>query len=344
MNKVRYIFLMCWVFMILLGVAVPQAEAALIGTKEEIKIGQDVANQLEKQYGLVDDPALQERVTRIGMSMVAVSDRRDLPYSFKVLNSKEVNALAAPGGFVYVFKGLVDLLPSDDELAGVIGHEIGHIVKRHTVKQIEKSMGVSILFGVVFGERGALLQNLAYQAIMAGYSRSDERQADELGFYHSFRAGYNPYSMTIGLEKLSTLNQSYQTDLFSDHPEARSRVTAVQVLLDKNGIKPHVVPDGKIARISEGAWKSPAIYTENGGNPPLYRAYFVAGNVYRAIQPADYNAERYILESDGEDIRVYYDDRLIVTITPQEAAAQGVSQADLANTWVDTLRQWPQKP
>ena len=106
------------VFFLLLGlllfsniVAPPAAEALLIGTKQEIEIGKGVANDLEKKYGLVNDPALQARVARLGASIVAVSDRKDLPYTFKVLNSKEVNALAVPGGYIYLFKGLIDYMP-----------------------------------------------------------------------------------------------------------------------------------------------------------------------------------------------------------------------------------------
>ena len=127
-----------FVFLLAINVlGMPTASAGLISTKEEISIGRDVGKQLEEKYGLVDDPELQARVTRIGMSMVAVSDRRDMPYSFKVLNSKEINAMAAPGGFIYIFKGLIDLMPSDDDLAGVIGHDIGHVVKKHSVRQME---------------------------------------------------------------------------------------------------------------------------------------------------------------------------------------------------------------
>ena len=85
--------------------APPAAEALLIGTKQEIELGKGVAADLEKKYGVVNDPELQARVARIGAAIAAVSDRKDIPYQFKVLNSKEVNALAVPGGYIYLFKG-----------------------------------------------------------------------------------------------------------------------------------------------------------------------------------------------------------------------------------------------
>ncbi|SDM05660.1 Peptidase family M48 [Dendrosporobacter quercicolus] len=323
----------------------PAASAGLISTKDEISIGRSVGKQLEEKYGVVDDPALQERVTRIGMNMVAVSDRSNLPYSFKVLNSKEINAMAAPGGYIYIFQGLVDYMQSDDELAGVIGHEIGHVVKRHTVRQMEKSLGLSLLFGVVFGDRGVMLQNLAYNAIMAGHSRSDEREADYLGFTHSFKAGYNPYSMLLGLYKLSELDQKYHYDLFSDHPEGKARIALVQKQLREAGIEPLVVldEDGKTARVVDGEWQLPPIYATLNGYKPLLRAYFVAGNLYRLRELSDYSSDKYILDTDGTNFTVYYDDRKIITVTPEDAAAQSMSVQELANLHIDTLRNWQPK-
>ncbi|MEG6585398.1 M48 family metallopeptidase [Dendrosporobacter sp. 1207_IL3150] len=325
--------------------AMPIASAGLISTKEEISIGRDVGKQLEKKYGLVEDQELQDRIARIGMSMVAISDRRDLPYSFKVLNSKDINALAAPGGYIYIFKGLVDHMPSDDELAGVIGHEIGHVVKKHTVKQMEKSLGMSVLFGVVFGDRGVMLQNIAYNAIMAGHSRSDEREADYLGFSHSLKAGYNPYSMLLGLYKLSELDQKYHYDLFSDHPEGKARVAAALKYLKDAKVSPGVIQDenAKWAKVAEGDWQLPPIYASLGGYKPLYRAYFVAGTLYRLAQLPDYNKDRYILDTDGTNITVYYDDQKIITVTPEDAAAQGVGTQELASLYVEALKQWKPK-
>ena len=108
-------------------------------------MGQQVARQLENQYGLVQDDEIQDRVDRIGKKLLQHGTRPDLAYSFKVLNTPDVNALACPGGFIYVYKGLLDYMTSDDELAAVLGHEIGHIEKRHTVHQMEQQMALSLL-------------------------------------------------------------------------------------------------------------------------------------------------------------------------------------------------------
>lgn len=317
----------------------PVAQAALISKDQEISIGRDVSKELEKKYGLVDDPALQARVQQLGLSLVKVSARQDLPYTFKVLDSKEINALAVPGGFIYVFKGLVELMPGDDELAGVIGHEVGHIVKRHSVQQMEKSLGMSILFGLVFGDRGVVLQNLAYQALMAGYSRDDEREADYLGFLHSYKAGYNPYGMAMGLRKLAGTNQKYHPDLFSSHPEANSRVAKVLGYAREAGVRP-LVDEGK-AQVVDGAWSLPAFRAAAGGQEPVYRAFETAGAVYRARHTAAFDPARYVPDSDGEQYCVYYEDRKIVTITANDAAAYGVSQDELLERYLEALRQYP---
>ncbi len=341
-NRWRIIrgFLLSLVLLAAVAGCLPTAEAALISTKEEIDIGRRVAYDLERQYGLVNDPAMQERVARIGARIAAASDRHDIDYTFKVLNSKEINALALPGGFVYVFKGLVDYMPTDEELAGIIGHEVGHISKRHTVRQIEKNIGISILFGVVFGGRGALLQNLAMNAIMAGYSRDDEREADQLGFYHSVKAGYNPYSMLMGLQRLNDLPDKGSYGLFSSHPEPEARVARVQGYLNAANVHPTVTVKNGAAQITDRELNPPPLTATYRGIKPPYRAYLAAGALYLASRSADFSGDRFILDSDGTYITIYIDDRAIITLTPQDAAAAGVSIDELARQYVDAFKAW----
>ena len=173
----RILLIVFMIFSCVLGMQSP-VEAGLISKSQEISMGKDVAAQLEAKYGVVQDDDLQARVNNIGQRIVAVSGRQDLEYSFKVLNSDEVNAMAVPGGFIYVFKGLLDFMPSDDELAGVLGHEVGHIVKRHSVKQVEKQLAFTLLTLILTKGQGFILADATMQALMAGYSRSDEREAD----------------------------------------------------------------------------------------------------------------------------------------------------------------------
>lgn len=149
-------------------------EAGMISQEQEIEMGHKTAISLEAKYGLSQDKQLQERVNNIGQKLAAVSGRNDLQYTFKVLNSNEVNALACPGGFVYVFKGLIDYMPTDTELAGVLGHEVGHVAKKHTVNAIEKQMWTSLILLAATRGQGLGLVQAAQQALFAGYSRTDE--------------------------------------------------------------------------------------------------------------------------------------------------------------------------
>jgi len=139
-----------------------------------------------------------------------------LPYTFKVLNSKEVNALAVPGGTIYLFKGLVDYMPSDSELAGIIGHEVGHIVKKHTLAQIDRGLAAGVALTVLLGGSagGAILSDLITGALLSSYSRDAEREADQLGVIHTIRAGYNPYSALISMEKLEAMSGKSSYGLF----------------------------------------------------------------------------------------------------------------------------------
>ena len=316
------------------------AQAALISTKEEISIGQNVAKQLEKQYGLVDDQELQDRVARLGASLAAVSDRKELTYSFKVLNSNDVNALALPGGFIYVFKGLIDYMPSDEEIAGVLSHEVGHVVKKHTVRQMEKSLMAQILFGVLFGDRGVLLQNLAYNAIMAGYSRSDEKEADQVGFYQAVKAGYNPYSMLMTLQKLDDLDKKGGYGIFSTHPEPENRVKLVQGYIASAGVRPNVTVTDNGAEVYEGDWKLPSFTLSAEGYKPAYRAYFAAGALYQASKMANFNSDHFIVLSDGNAATIYHDELKITVITQQDAEAAGVSLAELTDQYIWKMREW----
>lgn len=319
----------------------PQAEAALISTQDEVDIGRRVAHDLEKQYGLVQDKALQERVARIGARIAAASDRHDIEYTFKVLNNKEVNALALPGGYVYLFKGLTDYMQTDEELAGVIGHEVGHISKRHLVRQMEKSLGMSILFAVVFGGRGAFLQDLAMSAIMAGYSRGDEREADQLAFYHSVKAGYNPYSALMFLQKLDELPNKGSYGLFSTHPETEARVALAKSYIDKAKIHPTVATAQSGApQITDKGLSLPTFTAVYRGNKPLNRSYQTAGALYLASRTAAFSGDRFILDSDGTNMTVYYDDREIVTLTPQDANNAGKSLDELAGRYVEAFKSW----
>lgn len=331
------IFLCC----LALGIS-PRAEAGIISKEQEIQMGRDTALQLEAQYGLVQDAALQDRINTIGQRLVKVCGRQDIEYSFKVLNSNEVNALACPGGFIYVFKGLIDYMPTDTELAGVLGHEIGHVTEKHTVHAIEKQMLTTLLLlAVTKGENLGLVQ-MAQQALFAGYSRTDERGADKEGFYNTVKAGYNPYSMIITLNKLDDLakeqgNPGY--GLFSSHPEPEERIKRVMKLIDKLDISPQVtIVDDNNAFVSEGDWKF-SINRSIGNNKAKYRAYMLAGNLWTVRQRGYVNPDYFVVYDNGSYAHIYYDDIHLLTVYNQDAG-NFYTAGNYAAACTKMLREW----
>lgn len=317
--------------------------ASLISTSQEISMGADVAKKLEQQYGVVDDAYLQARVDRIGQSLVAVCDRKNIKYSFKVLNTKDVNALAVPGGYIYLFKGLVDLMQTDDELAAVLGHEVTHVVKRHSVNQIEKQLAMTLIFAVAFGDKAMLLQNLTQQALMSGYSRGDERQADEFGFTYAQKAGYNPYGMFVTMGKLNDLAGEAKANygLFSSHPEPEARVKAIEKSIEKLSIKQSVqTADKTTYTVVDGAWRF-NVSEKIAADKPIYRASLLAGALY-LVQQKDPKVDKnkFIAANNGTYNEIYYDDILLYRVFEQDLNNNFTDIYSLTNAYILMFHDW----
>ena len=204
-------------------------------TEKEVLMGQAVANEVEKQLRLASDPLVQHRVEAIGRKIAAVCDRKDIDYTFRVLEDDEVNAFSLPGGWIYVNKGLVDKVANDDELAGVLGHEVGHIVARHSIKKLQAEQAFSILrlLSMAAPQAGdaAAAADIAYLQIMLGYSREDELLADQLGTRYAKLAGYNPRAMVSFLTKLQEINRHkplQPRSYFKTHPYVPDRIRVVK--------------------------------------------------------------------------------------------------------------------
>ena len=316
---------------------------SLINTQQEIDMGREYAQKLEKQYGLVNDFAMQQRVADIGARIAAVSDRKEVAYTYKVLNSNEVNALALPGGYIYVFKGLIDYMPSDDELAGILGHETGHVAKRHTVIQMEKSMGIGILAALLSkGRDSDVLISLAYNAVMQGYSRADEREADRLGFQYSMRAGYNPYSMLMGLQKLADLDEKRRPNygLFSSHPEPEDRMRLIEGQLSDHAIRPKIATDSGRARVVDDGLNLPSLTATYHDYRPVYRAAFAAGKLSLVSRAPGFSGDWFFFQEHDSMVTIYYEDQDIITLTAQDAAGSGMSIDTMAEVWVRELKTW----
>lgn len=177
-----------------------EQDLVLMSEQEEIALGRQTHQEVLQQYKVYEDPDLQAYVQSVGEQLAAKSHRSDLIYRFTVLDSKEVNAFALPGGYIYITRGLMAYLNSEAELAAVLGHEIGHVTARHSVRQYSAAQAAnvgliigSILTGV--GQTGAQLGQIFGTVLLRGYGREHELEADQLGAEYLARSNYDPQAM-----------------------------------------------------------------------------------------------------------------------------------------------------
>ncbi len=189
-----------------------QSFTAFMSRDDELRIGADEHPKLIKQFGgAYTDARLRAYVRRIGLKLAAVTEVRDLPYTFTVLNDDKVNAFALPGGYVYITRGLLALAGNEAEMAGVLAHEIGHVTARHTAERYSTTMAANLglmVMGAIGSAAGipsgvGRLIGYGAQAALKGYSREQELEADMLGVRYMTRVGYSPHAMTSFFHKMS---------------------------------------------------------------------------------------------------------------------------------------------
>jgi predicted Zn-dependent protease len=206
----------------------------LISSNEEISIGQKMAAQVDSTEKVLPDNEVQDYVNGVGQKIAHVSDRKDLPFHFRILESKEINAFATPGGYIYVYSGLLKILDDEAELAGVLSHEISHVVARHGVKKLQQVLGVQVVLSIALGSSSQLSQDLVSTSIgiiLQGYSRDNEFEADQFGTFYMEKAGYNPEGMAELLGKLDKLSDKAPTffeKLSASHPPTKERIARVE--------------------------------------------------------------------------------------------------------------------
>ncbi len=214
-------------------------EVVLITASREQQIGEEEAQKVEQEMGFVDAPALAAYVEAVGQRLAEQSPRRDIAYRFYVVDMPEPNAFALPGGYVYVSRGLLELVNSEDELACVIGHEIGHVAARHSVQQVSRAAPFAVvtnlsaavagiaspLLGQVVGGAGSLASGL----VLAPFDRDQEREADRVGQQLAAAAGWDPGALS---QLLRTLQREEELDgtarrhvgFLDSHPSTPERV------------------------------------------------------------------------------------------------------------------------
>jgi predicted Zn-dependent protease len=241
----KILILLCGVFLITTGCATvynpitQRQEYTLIDTSTEKSLGTSVSSQIESKYRLVNNPEILSRVRKIGNSVASYSGRHNIHYKFRVLDTgkDEINAVAIPGGHIYLFRKLVEEA-NDDELACIIGHEIAHVEARHAVKRIQAVLGYQLLMSIAFrGQSHSDMirySNTIFNLVAKGYSRRDELEADRVGVKYAYQAGYDPEGMITFLNKLKKLDEysPYRIEFFSTHPLVENRIKYLQEEID----------------------------------------------------------------------------------------------------------------
>ena len=209
-------------------------QLALISESQEIAMGKESHPQVLAAFGAVEDQALQEYFSRIGLEIARISHRPDLPWTFTIVDSPVVNAFAVPGGYVYLTRGILAYMNNEAELAGVVGHEIGHVAARHSVTQMSQQqlMGIGLVLGSVFSSRFRQMSSLAemgLQVLLLKHSRDDERQSDQLGIQYMSKAGYDPTQMSRFFQVFTGLREDDGAAIpnwLSSHPAPEDRIQA----------------------------------------------------------------------------------------------------------------------
>ncbi len=218
--------------------ATGQRQISLMSEAQEISIGQEQDLQVKKEMGIYNDPALQQYVSDIGMRLAKLSERPNLPWHFAVVDQPAVNAFALPGGYIYITRGILPFLDDEAELAGVLGHEIGHVTARHAAQQYTRSIGGTIGLAAlsIFVPAARPLGDVASSALgvlFLKYGRGDELQADSLGAKYEAAGGWDPAGIPGMLSTLGRLDEAAGEkkgvpNWLSTHPDPLSRVKEIQ--------------------------------------------------------------------------------------------------------------------
>lgn len=212
--------------------ATERHEFILIDTESEVALGADMDKEIRRDFVFLRDHSLQSRLDTIGKRVALASDRQDLNYSFSIIKDDEFNAFAAPGGFIYVNSGLINAA-TDDELACVLSHEVGHIAARHSVKRLQADLGYQLLMSIALG-RGepqavSRVVGMTYNVVALGFSRQDEFLADKLAVKYSKSAGFDPQGMVSFFRKLEKSKRpGLELVFLSSHPPVKERIERVE--------------------------------------------------------------------------------------------------------------------
>jgi predicted Zn-dependent protease len=226
------------------------ATGSSVSLDQEWQLGNQMAAQVAQQMQLSNDATAKAYLTSVGERIHATTPIADRPFTFDIVNDPAVNAFSLPGGHIYINSGLIAQADKADELAGVVAHEISHVVARHVIKQVETQQEIGAIGSILLGQNPGALQQLLAQVIaggaMARFSRADEKEADDLGLQFMSKAGYDPHGMLDMFQKLLSLEKGGNSSVsrfFADHPGTQDRIDDISSRIAKMGNPSGIVDD-----------------------------------------------------------------------------------------------------
>lgn len=203
----------------------------VLPTSMEVEVGQQVVANVQQEYKVYQNPGVTQYIQRLGANIASICDRRDLVYHYTVLDSPQINAFAAPGGYVFITTGLLAVISNEAEVVSVLGHETGHIVAKHGAQRLQTQLGLGLVGDLTgLSKKSELFQSmvgLGTQLALQGYSRQNELEADHYGALYASRLGYDPNASVTLFKKLKTMESkapALMTDWLASHPPADARI------------------------------------------------------------------------------------------------------------------------
>lgn len=208
--------------------------------QEQKVIGQEYAPQVEQELGgEIQDPVIQDYIDQVGAKIAAASHRPDLQFEFTAVESEQVNAVALPGGYIFITRGMLETLETEDQLAGVLAHEAAHVTAEHSASMIARTMGINLVLSAVLSEKtpdtAVKVANFAGQMIQLRYSREFEKESDRIGTDYLVKAGYDPYAMVEVMRHLDEMSQGGRLEFLSTHPNPDNRLALIETHIQQKG-------------------------------------------------------------------------------------------------------------
>jgi predicted Zn-dependent protease len=231
-----------------------EEELMLVPESQDIEIGREYAPEVEKQLGgRIDNPSLQNYIDSVGQKIARISHRPNWEYHFVAVKHKSTNALALPGGYIFVTKGMLEKLTTEAQLAALLAHEIVHVTARHSSAAMSREMGLTLVF-LGLGASGANIPQdagraagFALQLIGLKYSRVQERQADLAGLDYMVAAGYNPYGAVELMQMIEEQDKIRPVEFLSSHPSPENRIISLNARIQTRYDSPEGLRTGKDA-------------------------------------------------------------------------------------------------